>query len=50
MYRTHQACPAPRAAALYVHPFILAESGQRQLFLPIDDNYTYPWFSLPLGE
>ena len=24
--------------------------GQRQLFLPIDDNYTYPWFSLPLGE
>ncbi|MBU4201385.1 MAG: VCBS repeat-containing protein [Verrucomicrobia bacterium] len=24
--------------------------GQRQLLLPINDNYTYPWFSLSLGD
>jgi len=43
-----QGKPAAKERALYAAAVVF--TGQRQLFLPIDDNYTYPWFSLPLGE
>jgi len=47
--------PSPIAGPYGPFYGLLAEAnsptlGQRQLFLPIDDNYTYPWFSLPLDD